>query len=77
VHVYPDAFICCRCAIGCGVCATPRSFPSSSPLVGPGYFELPRTLFFDQTVHGWYFDILTGRMEEYGEHRREPLPLVR
>ncbi len=29
------------------------------------------------TVHGWYYDILTGRIEEYDEHQRKFLPLVR
>jgi carbonic anhydrase len=29
------------------------------------------------TVHGWYYDILTGRIEEYDEHQQKFLPLVR
>ncbi len=29
------------------------------------------------TVHGWYYDILSGRIEEYDEHKRKFLPLVR
>jgi carbonic anhydrase len=29
------------------------------------------------TVHGWYYDILTGRIEEYDEQQRKFLPLVR
>jgi carbonic anhydrase len=29
------------------------------------------------TMHGWYYDILTGRIEEYDEHQRKFLPLVR
>ena len=28
-------------------------------------------------VHGWYYDILKGRIEEYDEHQRKSLPLVR
>ena len=28
------------------------------------------------TVHGWYYDILTGRIEEYDEELRRFLPLV-
>jgi carbonic anhydrase len=28
-------------------------------------------------MHGWYYDILTGRTEEYDEHQRKFLPLVR
>lgn len=28
------------------------------------------------TVHGWYYDILTGRIEEYDEKERRFLPLV-
>lgn len=27
-------------------------------------------------VHGWYYDILTGRIEQYDEQRREFLPLL-
>ncbi len=29
------------------------------------------------TVHGWYYDILTGRIEEYDETEQRFLPLVR
>ncbi len=29
------------------------------------------------TVHGWYYDILSGRIEEYNEKSREFAPLVR
>jgi carbonic anhydrase len=29
------------------------------------------------TVHGWYYDILTGRIEEYDEKMRRFLPLTR
>ncbi|HEV2326641.1 MAG TPA: carbonic anhydrase [Terracidiphilus sp.] len=28
------------------------------------------------TVHGWYYDILTGRIEEYDEQRKKFTPLV-
>ena len=28
------------------------------------------------TVHGWYYDILTGRIEQYDEEQRRFLPLV-
>jgi carbonic anhydrase len=28
------------------------------------------------TVHGWYYDILTGRIEQYDEQQRKFLPLV-
>jgi carbonic anhydrase len=28
------------------------------------------------TVHGWYYDILTGRIEEYDEQMRRFLPLA-
>jgi carbonic anhydrase len=27
-------------------------------------------------VHGWYYDILTGRIEEYDEKQRRFLPLL-
>jgi carbonic anhydrase len=27
-------------------------------------------------VHGWYYDILTGRIERYDERKRRFLPLV-
>jgi carbonic anhydrase len=27
-------------------------------------------------VHGWYYDILTGRIEQYDEHQRKFLPLL-
>jgi carbonic anhydrase len=29
------------------------------------------------TAHGWYYDILTGRIEEYDEHRQAFVPLAR
>ncbi len=28
------------------------------------------------TVHGWYYDILTGRIERYDEHERRFTPLI-
>jgi carbonic anhydrase len=28
------------------------------------------------TVHGWYYDILTGRIEQYDEEMRRFLPLA-
>jgi len=28
------------------------------------------------TVHGWYYDILSGRIEQYDEQMRRFLPLV-
>jgi len=28
------------------------------------------------TVHGWYYDILTGRMEEYDEEKKQFFPLL-
>jgi carbonic anhydrase len=28
------------------------------------------------TVHGWYYDILTGRIEQYDEQMRRFLPLA-
>jgi len=28
------------------------------------------------SVHGWYYDILTGRIEQYDEHMRRFLPLL-
>jgi len=28
------------------------------------------------TVHGWYYDILTGRIEQYDDQMRRFLPLL-
>ncbi len=28
------------------------------------------------TVHGWYYDILTGRIEEYDEGQKRFVPLA-
>jgi len=28
------------------------------------------------TVHGWYYDILTGRIEKYDEEQRKFVPLT-
>jgi carbonic anhydrase len=28
------------------------------------------------TVHGWYYDILTGRIEEYDEELKKFVPLA-
>jgi carbonic anhydrase len=30
----------------------------------------------DISVHGWYYDILSGRIEQYDEHLRRFLPLL-
>ncbi len=51
--------------------------PGPSPLIGPGFFEPPRILFFGEAVHVWHCDVLPERIEEYDEHQRKLLPLVR